>query len=191
MPRIIPKYDYTCYVCGTSFTIVNNVDFDPTDPASFEPLKNQVECPCCTAPVRGKGELTIGTARDLILSLYNASFAQDDYGDIDTFFESLVLTLDDVHTLLGIVKQLNYAAWIESVSTKAANNRESREELRVAKQAWHESQNGLLQPKLDALTHRISAKLEQQRANYLTRYSERCSAGQKPPTVVYRVPQNT
>ncbi|HEU4324271.1 MAG TPA: hypothetical protein VFS21_14055 [Roseiflexaceae bacterium] len=188
MPRIKPRIPYTCYVCGTSFTI-SNAGINPFKPETRAVMRTPVACPCCTAPEKVRGQLTVGAARGLVLAHYGNTLMQEQYGGAAGYLEALALTPEDVATLIGIVNSLDYADWANSLSTDAAADPEAREELKIAQQAGREAQSGTLLPRLRSLAAQVTAKLEQQRTIYLARYNEHCGAGQQVPAVVYRVPQ--
>ncbi|KAB8140679.1 hypothetical protein F8S13_23305 [Chloroflexia bacterium SDU3-3] len=171
MPRYLPSVPYTCSICHTAFPL--RTWFEPARPGVVQMPDS---CPACGAPIRSRADLTVGTAKDLILTHYQLPTYKKLYADARGFFVKQCLTEKDIDTLEALVHDLDMAAWAAADSQEKASqklSREDKQETSLIKRAAEEHKAGTLQQELRAAADQARAALRREREQHMRVFEQR------------------
>jgi hypothetical protein len=128
--RVSPSFDYTCHVCGTVTHVQNLTGYrDGKVVQGYDPA----QCPACDAPLRFTRPVDLGGARELLLTLYGASFQKKQFGTVEAAVAHLVRTEHELDQVLALAGGLDFDQWKQQVHDVAGGklDRHDREELAV------------------------------------------------------------
>lgn len=171
MPRYLPVVSYVCYICGTRFDLENSFDR-----AARKVVHEPTACPACGAPIRSRVDITVGTAKDLILTHYQLPTYKKLYADAQEFFVKQCLTEKDIDALEALVRDLDVGAWAAADSQEKSSqklSREDKQETSLIKRAAEEHKAGTLQQELHAAADLARATLGQEHEQHMKVFEQR------------------
>lgn len=171
MTRFRPRSGHICHICGTSFEVSGELD-----PQSHRLTRTPDACPACTAPLKPSYPISVGAAKDLVLTYYRLAEYRRAYGTPRRFLERRCARPDDVDRYLELVLALDLDGWQASdaeTNARCGPARGSRGETAAIRRARADLQSGRLPRALRTVAEQVKALLRQEREHYLQIYAQR------------------
>lgn len=162
--RARPTIDHRCHVCATVFTVQNVFDTPRGRPVGRVPD----HCPACDAPLRGPSLIEIGSAKNLLLTLFKVRSYIRDFGDAETFLRDNTVSEAEVDRFMALVETMDYDAWQRSYRDGSLGAEQKALE-RIRKDAA----SGELKRRLQDIAEPVRAAHRQEYATHMQTFRQR------------------